>query len=172
MSVAVPLRLARPEELEAIWALVRRAVVHMNALGNPQWGKDYPTADFYRKDIQRGELWVAEADGALAGVACLNTDEAPEYAALPWTTTPPAVVLHRLAVDPAVQRRGVGRRFFAHAEALARQWGASALRMDTYCLNHRMQALIQSQGFRRVGEIHLHGRPLTYPCFEKDLGVS
>ena len=110
--------------------------------------------------------------GTLAGVACINTSEAPEYAAMPWTTTPPAVVIHRMAIDPAFQRQGVGRAFFRFAENLARQRGLTALRIDTYSLNHRMQALIQSQGFCRVGEIHLHGRPLTYPCFEKRLGVS
>ena len=77
-----------------------------------------------------------------------------------------------MAIDPAFQRQGVGRAFFRLAEDLARQRGLTALRIDTYSLNHRMQALIQSQGFCRVGEIHLHGRPLTYPCFEKRLGVS
>ena len=72
---------ARMEELEPIWSLVGRAVVHMNALGNPQWGEDYPTADFYREDIRRGELYAAYVGGTLAGVACINTSEAPEYAA-------------------------------------------------------------------------------------------
>lgn len=163
---------ARMEELEAVWTLVRRAVVHMNALGNPQWGEDYPTVDFYREDIRRGELYAAYGDGVLAGVACINTDEAPEYAAMPWSTTPPAVVIHRMCIDPAFQRRGVGRAFFRFAEDLARRRGISALRIDTYSLNHRMQSLIQSQGFCKVGEIHLHGRPLVYPCFEKSLGVS
>ena len=100
---------ARMEELEPIWSLVGRAVVHMNALGNPQWGEDYPTADFYREDIRRGELYAAYVGGTLAGVACINTSEAPEYAAMPWTTTPPAVVIHRMAIDPAFQRQGVGR---------------------------------------------------------------
>ena len=170
--MAIRLEPARMEELEPIWSLVGRAVVHMNALGNPQWGEDYPTADFYREDIRRGELYAAYVGGTLAGVACINTSEAPEYAAMPWTTTPPAVVIHRMAIDPAFQRQGVGRAFFRFAENLARQRGLTALRIDTYSLNHRMQALIQSQGFCRVGEIHLHGRPLTYPCFEKRLGVS
>ena len=54
-------------------------------------------------------------------------------------------------------------------EELARQRGLSALRIDTYRLNLRMQALILSRGFTKVGEIRLHGRPLPYPCFEKAL---
>lgn len=169
MTGEVTIRPARQAELEEIWALVCRAVAHMNALGNPQWGADYPTRDFYAGDIDRGELYAAVIRGQLAGVACVNTSESPEYDPLPWTTSRPAVVIHRMAVDPAFQRRGVGAALFAFAEGEARRRGIAAMRIDTYSLNDRMQALIGRMGFARVGEIHLHGRPLTYPCFEKDL---
>ena len=57
------IRLARPEDVDAIWALVQRAAAHMQSLGNPQWGEDYPTRDFYAGDISRGELYAA-ASGA------------------------------------------------------------------------------------------------------------
>ena len=117
----IEIRPARAEELDAVWLLVRRAVAHMNELGNPQWGEDYPTRDFYADDLARGELYAARSGGVLAGAACINTAEAPEYAPLPWATAPPAVVIHRMAVDPAFQRQGVGRAFFAFAEELARQ---------------------------------------------------
>ena len=169
MTMEVTIRPARPAELEEIWALVGRAVAHMNALGNPQWGEDYPTRDFYAGDMDRGELYAAVVDGKLAGVACINTAESPEYDPLPWTTGRPAVVIHRMAIDPAFQRRGVGSALFAFAEAEARRRGIAAMRIDTYSLNSRMQALICKMGFSQVGEIRLHGRPLTYPCFEKDL---
>ncbi len=167
----VVIRPACPADLDRIWTLVHRAVVHMNELGNPQWGEDYPTRDFYAGDIDRGELYAALVDGHLAGVACINTGESPEYDPLPWTTDRPAVVIHRMAIDPAFQRRGVGSALFAFAEEEARRRGIVSMRIDTYCLNDRMQALICKMGFSRVGEIHLHGRPLAYPCFEKNLAI-
>ena len=74
-----------------------------------------------------------------------------------------------MAIDPAFQRRGVGSALFAFAEAEARRRGIAAMRIDTYSLNSRMQALICKMGFSQAGEIRLPGRPLTYPCFEKDL---
>ena len=119
--------------------------------------------------LEHLELYAALVEGRLAGVACINTAESPEYDPLPWTTARPAVVIHRMAVDPACQRGGVGSAFFRFAEDEARRLGLKAMRLDTYSLNHRMQALIRKMGFTQVGEIHLHGRPLTYPCFEKDL---
>ena len=76
-----------------------------------------------------------------------------------------------MAIDPAFQRHGVGSALFAFAEGAARRRGIAAMRIDTYSLNDRMQALIRKMGFTKVGEIHLHGRPLTYPCFEKALAI-
>ena len=54
-------------------------------------------------------------------------------------------------------------------DLLAGRLGAGAIRLDTYSLNRPMLALIAGQGFQKVGEIRLHGRPLPYPCFEKAL---
>ena len=82
----ITIRPARHDELDSIWALVQRAVDGMHRQGNPQWGEDYPTRSFYAGDLERGELFAAEAGGILAGVACINTAQAPEYAPMPWTT--------------------------------------------------------------------------------------
>lgn len=166
------IRPARPEDVDTVWALVRRAAAHMRSLGNPQWGEDYPTRAHYAADQARGELYVAQDEGGtILGAVCLNQEQAPEYAPLPWAVPGPAVVLHRLAVDPAAQRRGVGRSFFQFAEAMARRQGLPAFHLDTYARNDRMLSLIRSQGFAQVGVVHFdrEGRPEGFPCFEKVL---
>lgn len=162
------IRRAAPADLDAVWSLVGRAVAHMNAIGNPQWGADYPTRALYAGDIDRGELYAACSEtGAILGAACLNRSESPEYASIPWQYRGEVYSIHRLAVDPAVQRQGVATALLSFAQAFARQNHVSALHVDTYSLNRRMQALFAKQGFVRRGEIYLHGRPLPYPCFEK-----
>ena len=126
----------------------------------------------YAADQARGELYVAQDEGGtILGAVCLNQEQAPEYAPLPWAVPGPAVVLHRLAVDPAAQRRGVGRSFFQFGEAMARRLGLPVFHLDTYARNDRMQALIRSQGFAQVGTVHFdrEGRPDGFPCFEKVL---
>lgn len=166
------IRPACAADLADIWALVQRAVRHMNALGNPQWGEDYPTKCHYADDIARGELYLAHApSGALLGAACINCDESPEYAAVSWCVPGPAVVVHRMAVDPDAQRQGVGKALFSCAVEIARAKGVASLRVDTYGENNKMQALLLGFGFQPVGEINLHGRPLKFPCFEKTLPV-
>lgn len=160
-------RAAVPADLEPLWALVERAVSHMNAIGNPQWGADYPTRAHYERDLGAGELYVAvNEEGRVLGCACINGDESPEYAEVAWAYTDPVLSVHRLAVDPAVQRQGVATALIAYAEDLARSRGVKALHVDTYAKNDRMQALFRKRGYVQRGDISLHGRPLRYPCFE------
>ena len=173
------IRLAAEDDLDEIWALVGRAVKHMNASGNSQWGEDYPTREFYAEDIARGELYVAITNiahatvehASIIGVACINTDQAPEYVPIPWEISGPAMVIHRMAVDPDVQRQGVASSLFAFTEELARMQGIPAVHMDTYAQNDRMQALVIGRGYRKTGEVSFgrDARPLMYPCFEKVL---
>lgn len=176
------IRLAAEQDLDQIWALADRAITHMHALGNPQWGEDYPTAAHYAADIEHGELFVVIASDAdannvstsirrILGVACINTDQSPEYAPLPWSIPEPAMTIHRMAVDPDAQRQGVASALFAFAEELARKQGIPTLHMDTYAQNERMQALVKGRGYLYVGEVSFSRpeRPLTYPCFEKVL---
>ena len=69
----VAIRSARPGDLSPLWDLVRRAVAHMNALGNPQWGSDYPTLALYTADQAAGELYVA-VNGAGRVLGCAGED--------------------------------------------------------------------------------------------------
>ena len=90
-------------------ALVRRVVPLMRASGNLQWDDEYPNAGVFERDVKLAQLWVAEIDGAIVGVAAITTDQEPEYAQVGWDITEPAVVVHRLAVDPAFRGQGVAR---------------------------------------------------------------
>ncbi len=162
------IRLARQSDLDEIWAFVPRAVALMNARGNEQWGSDYPTRDLYAADIAREELWCVVNDtGTIMGVAAIICRHEPDYANVPFTYPEPAVSMHRVAVDPDFEGRGVAKALFAQFEKEGRRLGVDALRIDTYHRNERMQGLFQKHSFTYVGDISLHGRELPFHCFEK-----
>lgn len=165
------IRLARPDDLDKIWPLVQRAVADMNARGNDQWGDDYPTREHYAADIENGVLWcvVEVQSGAILGVGAITCRHEPDYAAVPFTCPEPAVVMHRVAVEPSAMRQGVAGMLFSQFEEEGRRRGVEALRIDTYSLNDRMQALVLKQGFRFVADTHFGKRPLPYCCYEKVL---
>lgn len=166
------IRTVRPEELDRVWALVQAAVAHMNAGGSFQWGEDYPAREDFAAALAAGELYAAcgEAD-AILGVVVLNTWEEPVYSTLEdWRVPGPALVIHKMAVDPAVQGKGVAGALFTFAVGLAAERGLRSLRGDTYTENETMQHLFRRFGFRQVGHVHFPGRPLPFPVYEKVLG--
>ena len=164
------IRRATAADIPALMALVRRVVPLMQATGNFQWNEDYPNAAVFQEDIEQQQLWVAELDGQLAGVAALTNDQDPEYADADWDATEPAVVTHRLAVDPAAQGRGVAQALMLQAEEVARAQGLTVLRVDTNSENGATQRLFPKLGYRFAGEIALAIRPgQRFFCYEKRL---
>jgi ribosomal protein S18 acetylase RimI-like enzyme len=163
-------RLATIADLPVIMDIVRRVVPLMQAAGNFQWEGDYPNEAVFAQDIERQQLWVAELDGAVAGLAALTTDQDPEYAQADWNPAEAAIVTHRLAVDPRAQGRGVAAALLAQAEQLAGTRGLRCLRVDTNSENLATQRLFPKLGYRFAGEITLAFRPgLRFFCYEKRL---
>ena len=164
-------RRATPADLPAILALVQRVVPLMNASGNFQWSADYPNEAVFRADIEQAQLWVAELDGAVVGVAALTQDQDAEYAQADWDVTETALVTHRLAVDPAAQGQGVALALMEQAEEQALAQGLAVLRVDTNSENAATQRLFPKLGYRFAGEITLAFRPgQRFFCYEKRLG--
>src|SRR5580698_8800257 len=100
-------REARLEDVDAVMALVGRVVPLMRASGNLQWDDSYPNAEVFARDVVKSQLWVAEIQGQIAGVAAITTDQEPEYARVGWDISELAIVVHRVAVDPAFRGRGI-----------------------------------------------------------------
>jgi ribosomal protein S18 acetylase RimI-like enzyme len=164
-------RRATLTDVPVILALVRRVVPLMQASGNFQWSDDYPNEVVFRADIEHNHLWVAELDGAVAGLAALTQDQDEEYAQADWDVTEPALVTHRLAVDPAAQGRGVALALMEQAEKQAVAQELKVLRVDTNSENAATQRLFPKLGYRFAGEITLAIRPgQRFFCYEKRLG--
>jgi GNAT superfamily N-acetyltransferase len=164
------LRFASLSDIPAIMAVVRRVVPLMRASGNLQWDENYPNPAVFERDIALNQLWLAEIDGQIAGVAAITTDQDPEYAQVGWDITELAIVIHRVAVDPAFQGRGVAAGLMVKAEEVARSRGIAALRVDTNTNNQVTRRLFPKLGYKLAGEISLAFRPgLRFLCYEKRL---
>ncbi len=154
--------------------IVRGVVPLMRATGNLQWDDNYPSPGVFEEDIRLSQLWVAEAGESIAGVAALTADQSPEYVQAGWDISVPAVVVHRLAVDPAFQGRGVAIALLQQAETVARRRifppAVPRVRVDTNTKNQATQRLLPKLGYTLSGEIGLEFRPgLRFFCYEKIL---
>jgi ribosomal protein S18 acetylase RimI-like enzyme len=109
------LRDAVPADREAVQRLVEAAYgVYVERIGR----RPAPMDADYAALIEAGLVTVAERDGALVGLLVL-VPEADH------------VLVENVAVDPAAQRTGLGRRLMAHAEDEARARGLHELRLYT-----------------------------------------
>jgi len=164
------IRLSIPQDIPPIMDLVRRIVPLMRASGNLQWDDHYPNPQVFTRDIERRQLWVAEVDGALAGIAAITTDQEHEYKQVGWDLNEPAITIHRLAVDPAFRGFGIAVALMQQAETVARSRNIAVLRVDTNTENEATQRLFPKLGYRLSGEIALGFRPgLRFFCYEKRL---
>jgi ribosomal protein S18 acetylase RimI-like enzyme len=167
------LRPAQLEDVPAVMRIVRTVVPAMRASGNLQWDDVYPNSEVFAEDIAHGHLWVAEIESRIAGVVALTTDQSPEYVQAGWDIKEPAIVVHRLAVDPAFQGRGVAIALMRQAEVVAEARGIGRVRVDTNTHNQVTQRLLPKMGYELSGEIGLHFRPgLRFFCYEKVIAAS
>ncbi|GAB3883988.1 GNAT family N-acetyltransferase [Spirosoma agri] len=164
------IRLATLADLPALLNLLKRIIPLMREGGNFQWDDHYPNETVFRQDMAKDQLWVAEIDGQLAGVAALTEDQEPEYAQVGFDLTQRAIVTHRLAVDPTFRGQGVAAALLNQAEQLAVERGVRFLRIDTNSENQATQKLFPKLGYTYAGEITLSFRPgLRFVAYEKKL---
>jgi ribosomal protein S18 acetylase RimI-like enzyme len=167
------MRQATENDLPALMELVRRVIPLMRATGNLQWDENYPNEAVFRRDIHLDQLWIAEIDTGIAGVAAVTMDQEPDYAQVGWDIEEPAMVVHRLAVDPAFRGLGAAGALMQKAEEIAVQRAITVLRVDTNTQNEATQRLFPKLGYQLSGEISLAFRPgLRFLCYEKRLAVS
>lgn len=159
------------QELPAICELYKAAIDSMHAEGNHQWcWGEYPTEDMLAEDIALGRLYVAREDGQPIAAVVVDTAQDAQYAAIPWLFGVKPGCFHRLAISPAQQGKGQGKRLLAEMEDMLRAMGCDCLRCDTRVENARALRLYEGAGMRRVGAVHYPPDMQTdYPCLEKPL---
>ena len=118
-------------DVPAIERVVRDAYRHYIARMAKPPG---PMQDDYRARVAQGAAWVLEDAGAIVGVVVVL--DAAGY-----------LLLDNVAVDPARQGQGFGRRLIAFAESEARRRGYAEIRLYTHVTMVENQALYARLGF-------------------------
>jgi GNAT superfamily N-acetyltransferase len=164
------IRRAQLSDIPSIMQVIARVVPAMRETGNYQWDNTYPNAAAFEEDIALDQLWVAEFDGEVAGLAAITTEQYPEYATVGLDVGETAIVVHRLAVSTAYRGKGIAAALMQEAEAGAIRRGIKTLRIDTNTANEATQKLFPKMGYVFAGEMGLSFRPgLRFYCYEKRL---
>ncbi len=142
MSSAALLRQAHARDARAITELWTGAYV-----GEGEGGRTAPylEAEFF-ETARHAQVFVAEREGAVAGVVALAAPGAPGCA----VARAEEAELSRLVVSPAARRLGVGQRLVGHCHELAGAAGWSAIALWSRSYQTAAHRLYESLGYRRA----------------------
>jgi len=128
------IRAATAADVPAITEIVDHAYRHyMARMGKPPG----PMLDDYAARVLEGAVWVIEEGSVIAGIIVL----------LPATDY---LLLDNIAVSPARQGSGLGRRLLAFAEAEAVRRGYCEIRLYTHQTMVENQRLYASIGYKET----------------------
>ena len=124
--------LIRPVEpldsISDLTALLHRAYARLANQGL-RYMATHQSDDVTRARAQKGECFVAVADGAICGTIVFI--DAGRTKGCPWYDRADVASLGQFAVEPNLQAQGLGRRLMALVEARAAETGALEIALDT-----------------------------------------
>ena len=157
------IRLAFPNEVDAIMQVIEEAKKSLAEAGSTQWQNGYPNADTIIEDIISGQAYVALDEGELLAYAAVTKSPEKAYEAIydgNWEGKETEyLVFHRIAVASDVQGQGVAQTFL---EGLIEGFDYLDFRSDTHAQNKVMQHIFEKLGFKQVGKVPVDGERLAY----------
>lgn len=158
-----------PHEIDAIIALTKRCGSHLREHGIDQWDENYPDRDSIERDLKTQTLFAFREGETLLGIVVLNETQDEEYAEIDWLTDDASrnLIVHRLAVNPSHQGKGIARKLMDFAEDYAREHQYDSIRLDTFSQNPRNQRFYLNRGYADLGPVFLkYKKEHPYYCYE------
>lgn len=133
------LRIARMDELDCVCTFFDEVIDALEgAQYSPGWEKDiYPDRAMLEGFVQRGEMYVGEAEGKIACAVALNQSAQHEN----------CMEIHLLAVHPDFRGRTLGKAMVEFAVEAARQKAMACIRLDVTEGNLPAEKLYTGMGF-------------------------
>lgn len=167
------IRLAHPNEVGAIVAVLEEAKAYIASYGSNQWQGTYPNAEDVIEDIIEGRGYVALMDNQVVAyvAAVKGPDEA--YTKIydgKWLSAgQDYLAFHRLAVAEAFRGQEVASTLL---EGLMDSQPQTDFRCDTHPDNKAMLGLLTKLGFAYCGKVMYEGERLAYQLIKTEKNCS
>jgi GNAT superfamily N-acetyltransferase len=142
-----------PDDIPVILGMLDSSAQWLAAQGRTgQWGtrplsESQKIVDSVTRDMDEGDVFIAEVDGVPAAALTLADSPGPSLAHLPPPGEPERYI-HWLASDRRFKGLGVGSALLAHAAEVTRRAGIGLLRVDCYAGDDRkLVAYYERNGF-------------------------
>ena len=160
MSAA--LTLATPDEAATVAALRNAVASELTTRHGIGHWTSVSSERGVRGDMKRSSVYVWRENGRALGTLQLATRKPWAIDRRFFTPVRRPLYLLGMAVDPAHQRTGIGRRCIAAAVEICRTWPADALCLDAYDADAGAGDFYRKCGFTEVGRATYRNTPLIY----------
>lgn len=168
------IRHAKLSEIEQIMDITKACGEKMILQGIFQWNENYPNFEAFQKDIARKELYVFISEECIIGCIVISTKMDEEYKTIKWLTeTSNHYYIHRLAVHPGHQGKGIARKMMNFAENLGIQNNIVSIRLDTFSRNIRNNKFYEARNYKCLGNIFFPKQSeFPFYCYELPLTTA
>ena len=162
------IRSANISDIESVLDITNSCALHMIGNGIFQWNEHYPDKASFINDIGNEELFVyCVSEKLVACISlCYKMDEI--YKPVHWKTiNKNNLYVHRLAVHPDFQKKGIGTSLMDFAENYARLNKCVSVRLDTFSKNKRNLKFYESRGYQKLNGIYFPKQSeFPFYCYE------
>lgn len=159
---------AKPIELVEVLYLLRVCILDMNKKGLKHWNSAYPGPELIQKDLNNGSVYLVKDNCVCKGIFTLDTREPEDYKQIPWPdNTSKPLYLHRMAVHPLWQGKGIAKMMIDYAQKYAREKGFNCIRLDVFKPSKGARQLYEKQSFQEIGSFHADYQKIPFICYEK-----
>ena len=155
-------------DINTILNITKSCAAHMVQNNIYQWNEHYPDRDSFVNDAKNKQLYVyIENEKLLACISlCDKMDDV--YWPVHWKTiNENNLYVHRLAVHPNFQKKGLGRSLMDFAENYAKDNNYISVRLDTFSKNKRNLKFYESRGYHRLDGIYFPKQSkFPFYCYE------
>ena len=162
------IRAGNISDINTILNITKSCAAHMIQNGIYQWNEHYPDKSSFVNDAENNDLYVdVENEEIIACISlCIKMDEV--YMPITWKTkNQNNLYIHRLAVHPDFQKKGVGKNLMDFAENYAREKLYKSIRLDTFSNNKRNLKFYESRGYQQLESIYFPKQSeFPFYCYE------
>ena len=165
----IKIELATLNELDRVKEIAEACAKNMIDNNIFQWNDKYPSREIFKEDIKNKSLYVSKINQEVVGCIMFSSSKDDVYKTVNWITEDEYnLYIHRLAVDPIFQKRGIARKMMDFAEDFAKSNNYISVRLDTFSQNPRNNKFYKSRGYNKLDDVYFPKQSeFPFHCYEK-----
>ena len=165
----VKIKLAKLGDLDRVKEIAEACAERMIEEKIFQWNEKYPSKEIFREDIKNNALFVARINSEIVGCIMFSSYKDDVYKNVKWISEDSNnLYIHRLAVHPRFQKKGIARKMMDYAESFAKSKNYKSIRLDTFSKNQRNNKFYKLRGYIKLDDVFFPKQSeFPFHCYEK-----